>query len=215
MFEIIAGERRWRAAQRSGLKEVPVIIKDSGNQEALELALIENIQRQDLNPIEEAEAYSMLMTEYDLTQQQVADKVGKDRATVANLLRLLNLTPEVRDYISEGRLSLGLGKVLLALTDPKKQKKVAKKVIKSQLSVRATEKLIQRLRQQTDFESALSTQPPAHEKLVENLKAELQKIMGTKVTIDYNAGKGKVGVYFYSDDELNNIIDKIRDAWKH
>jgi ParB family chromosome partitioning protein len=141
-FEIIAGERRWRASQLAGLHEIPSIIKDSDEREVLELALIENIQRENLNVIEEAEAYDMLIKKYDLTQQDMADKVGKDRATIANVLRLLQLQPEVRKMVSANELSLGQAKVLLGVGEPKTQIKLAKKTKDESLSVRALEKLV-------------------------------------------------------------------------
>ena len=141
-FEIIAGERRWRAAQMAGLKEVPALVKEHEDQEVLELALIENIQRENLNPIEEAEAYDFLIKKYNLTQQGLAQKVGKDRATVANLLRLLQLQPGVRQMVSKNELSLGQAKVLLSITDGKRQQALAEKAHKETLSVRALEKLL-------------------------------------------------------------------------
>ena len=143
LFEIIAGERRWRAAQAAGLRSVPVILKEVENQESLELALIENLQRHDLNPIEEAEAFHQLSREFSLSQQEIAQKVGKDRATVANALRLLTLAPEVRQMLSSGELTTGHAKALLALPDLEKQKLLARKITSERLTVRAAEKLVQ------------------------------------------------------------------------
>ncbi|MCB0355959.1 MAG: ParB/RepB/Spo0J family partition protein, partial [Bdellovibrionales bacterium] len=211
-FEIIAGERRWRAAQRAGLQEVPVLLKDVDDSTSLELALIENIQREDLNPVEEAEAYFHLIKKYKMTQQQLAEKIGKERATVANVLRLLNLSPEVRKMVASCEISLGQAKALMALSDPKKQKSLAIKARDNQLSVRAVEKLVAKYRDSKKEEP--TEQDILKDKSVETLRVELQRMLGTKVSIDYNTGKGKISIAFYSDEELNGIIDKIRESWK-
>lgn len=210
-FEIIAGERRWRAAQMAGLTEVPAVLKESHDQEVLELALIENIQRENLNPIEEAEAFEYLMSKHNLTQQDLAVKVGKDRATVANLLRLLNLQPEVRKMVSEGELSLGQAKVLLSVTDPSLQRDLALKTKKESLSVRALEKLVVKPRESNQ---AISEPESLRKKLAQNVQEEMQKLLGSKVGIDYAQGKGKISIHFYSDDELNQIVERLRTAWQ-
>ena len=212
-YEIIAGERRWRAAQRAGLQEVPVILKESGDQEAMELALVENIQRADLNPVEEAEAYAHLVKKYSLTQQKLAEKVGKDRVTIANTMRLLNLEPEVRAMVSKGEISMGQAKVLLSVDDPRIQRQLAKKVRNNKLSVRATEKLVLNSFKQPTQNGAMDDIDISG-RLAKSLAAELQKLLGTKVTIDYSGGKGKMVVSFYSDDELNQFVDKIRTTWQ-
>lgn len=215
-YEIIAGERRWRAAQKAGLLEVPVIIKETDDQQALELALIENIQRADLNPIEEAEAYAHLINKYELTQQKLAEKVGKDRVTIANTMRLLNLTPEVRHMVAKGEISLGQAKVLLSVDSPSVQLQLAHKVKNDKLSVRATEKLVVK-----SFQNEVPTKEfpqdirPTEEIELERLhlktlSEELQKIMGTKVEIDYHNSQGKISINFYSLDELNGLADKLR-----
>lgn len=211
-FEIIAGERRWRAAQLAGLKEVPALLKDSPDQEVLELALIENIQRENLNPIEESEAYEFLMKKHNLTQQDLATKVGKDRATVANMLRLLNLQPGVRQMVSRKELSMGQAKVLLSITDGKLQEKIAEKAKNDSLSVRALEKLVAKAKE-SGGEKALSEDLPT--KAARNLGEELQKLIGSKVQLDYDKGKGKIVIHFYSDSELNQIADTLRDSWRH
>lgn len=210
-YEIVAGERRWRAAQIAGLHEVPVIIKDFSDRETLELALIENIQRQDLNPMEEAEAYQRLADEFDLTQQQVAEKVGKERATVSNAIRLLQLPLEIRDLIASNQLSVGHAKVLLSLADPMEQKKWAQQVIKESLPVRKLEKMLKREGREKDAD-AQTTTTPVTERLVEGLAEELQKILGTKVTIEYANAKGKLAIHFYSDEELNSLAERIREG---
>ena len=208
VFELIAGERRWRAAQQAGLHSVPAIIKEVKDQESLELALIENIQRHDLNPIDEAEAYQRLQDEYGLTQNQVAEKVGKDRTTVANSLRLLALCVDVRNMLISGELSVGHAKVLLAVTDFNLQKKIAKKITSQNLTVRATERLVknhQVRRKPSDTQGTSS--------LVQTLSNDLQKTLGRKVEIDYKDGKGCLRIYFYSNDELNEISEKLKTTW--
>lgn len=210
-FEIVAGERRWRAAQLAGLHEVPVIIKDFNDRQTLELALIENIQRQDLNPMEEAEAYQRLGQEFQLTQQQIAEKVGKERATVANAIRLLQLPVEVRDLISGNQLSVGHAKVLLTINDPLEQKKWANLVVKDNIAVRKLEKLLKKDKTD-DAKEALSLNDSVAGRLVSGLSEELQKILGTKVTIDYAEAKGKLSIHFYSDEQLTNLVERIREG---
>ncbi len=211
-FEIIAGERRWRAAQLAGLKEVPVILKESQDQEVLELALIENIQRENLNPVEEAEAYDYLIKKYHLTQNELAQKVGKERATVTNILRILQLEPGVRQMVSRGEISLGQAKVLLSLPDASAQSRLAEKARSESLSVRALEKLVARAKLAKDEGS--EKRLDARAKAALEVGEELQKLIGSKVNVDYDAGKGKITIHFYSDDELNQIVDTIRDSWR-
>lgn len=211
-FEIIAGERRWRAAQLADLKEVPVLLKDTGEKETLELALIENIQRQDLNPIEEAEAYDHIMTTYKLTQQEMADRVGKERATVANVLRLLNLCPEVRLMVSLNEIGFGHAKVLLGLQDASEQIKLADRIKKENMSVRVLEQIINKMKGGTKVEAKEEAES-AGDLHIRHLQDEIQKIVGSKVSIDYNDGKGKMAIHFYSNDELNDIVERIRKLW--
>lgn len=211
-FEIIAGERRWRAAQLAGLKEVPAILKESGDREVQELALIENIQRENLNPVEEAEAYDFLIKKYNLTQLELAQKVGKDRATVTNLLRLLQLQPSVRQMVSKKELSLGQAKVLLSLVDASAQEKLALKAKDESLSVRALEKLVAQKKDPVPT-PALSEDDELRAMLAKDLGDELQKLVGSKVVLDYDRGKGKISIQFYSDDELNEISERLRKAW--
>ncbi|MGE3680511.1 MAG: ParB/RepB/Spo0J family partition protein [Bdellovibrionales bacterium] len=212
-FEIIAGERRWRAAQLAGLKEVPALIKESEEREVLELALIENIQRENLNALEEAEAYEFLIKKYNLTQQELAQKVGKDRATVANMLRILQLQPGVRQMVSKGELSLGQAKVLLSVSEGRLQEDLAIKARNESLSVRALEKLIAKARNPLS-----STSAPVEDPRVQAARAlgeELQKLIGSKVVLDYDKGKGRIVIHFYSDLELNQIADTLRDSWRN
>jgi ParB family chromosome partitioning protein len=215
-LEIISGERRWRAAQMAGLQEVPVIIRTVNDQDSLELAIIENIQREDLNPIDEAEAYQRLAQEFKLTQQQIAEKVGKDRATVANSLRLLLLADPVREMLVNHDLSVGHCKVLLSLDNPKTQTEVARKALKDQLSVRALEKLVNKALKGLSIEEEedLDLKADIKKKLISSMSDELQKLMGTKVAIEYAEGKGRIVLSFYSDDEFNNITEKLNQAWR-
>lgn len=214
-LEIISGERRWRAAQMAGLHEVPVIIKSVNDQDSLELAIIENIQREDLNPIDEAEAYQRLADEFKLTQQQIADKVSKDRATVANSLRLLSLPSSVREMLSKQDISVGHAKVLLSIQDPKTQLQLAKKIIAGKLSVRAIEKIVQgMIKDNTDSPDEIDAKEKTKARLAEAAALELQRLVGTKVNIDYNLGKGKITLAFYSDEEFNDIVEKMKKAWQ-
>lgn len=211
-FEIIAGERRWRASQLAGLKEVPAVIKNSGDQEVLEIALIENIQRENLNPVEEAEAYEYLIQKYNLTQVDLAKKVGKERATVTNVLRLLQLESGVRQMVSKGEISLGQAKVLLSISDGALQNQLAVKARNETLSVRALEKLIAKTKSTNDDEK--SSKLDARAKAAADLGEELQKLIGSKVALDYHEGKGRIVIHFYSDDELNQVADTLRDSWR-
>lgn len=216
-LEIIAGERRWRASQLAGLHEVPVILKNYTDKEALELAIVENIQREDLNPIEEAEGYSRLISEFRLSQQQVAERVGKDRATVANAVRLLALPAEVKTLISQAELSVGHAKVLLGLQDPKKQIELAKKVINEKIAVRKLEKFVQAIvkgQSEPEVKENVNFDSNVTQRLINGLGEELQKLMGTKVNIDYSNSKGKISIHFYSDDELTNLVDRLKEGWQ-
>ncbi len=215
-LEIVAGERRWRAAQLAGLHEVPVILRTFNDKEALELAIVENIQREDLNPLEEAEGYFRLISEFKLSQQQVADKVGKDRATVANAVRLLALPDAVKGMISDASLSVGHAKVLLGLSDPKKQLEMAKAVVKDKIAVRKLEKMVQNIVKGKDEDelSVPSFDSNVTQRLMSGLGDELQKLLGTKVNIDYSNSKGKISIHFYSDDELTNLVERLKEGWQ-
>jgi ParB family chromosome partitioning protein len=214
-FEIIAGERRWRAAQAAGLHEVPVILKSTPDQEALELALIENIQRENLNPMEEAEAFNHLLQTYALTQQQLADKIGKDRATVANTLRLLSLGKPTRDLVASGQLSMGHAKVLLAVTDQAQQKQLADRVTSKKWSVRELEREVaQILKPKNTAVTGSALDGDVSQKFMAGLSEELQKIIGTKVSMDYDKVRGRISIQFYSDDELNGIVERLKDSWR-
>ncbi len=211
-FEIIAGERRWRAAQMAGLHEVPVILREYHDQEVLELALVENIQREDLNPIEEAEAYQRLIQEFSMSQQQVAEKVGKERATIANAVRLLALPAEVLKMIVQKELSVGHAKVLLALQMPDQQKSFAKQCLKEKLSVRKLEKLVQKELITKTKPAALSTgiDDNVMDRLILGISDEIQKSLGTKIGIVYSKGKGKISIQFYSDEEFTQLVERLK-----
>lgn len=206
-YEIIAGERRWRAAKLAGIKEVPVIIKDYTTQQIMEIALIENIQREDLNPIEEALAYQRLIKDYRLKQDEVAEKVSKSRAAVANSMRLLKLDERVQQMVMEDMISNGHGRALLAIEDNDKQYLVAQKVFDEKLSVRETEKLMKEL------DKPVKVQPPkgANDLAYRDLEEKIKKIMGTNIAIKNKSNnKGKIEIEYYSLEELERIIDMIQ-----
>ena len=208
-YEIIAGERRWRAARKAGLKEVPVILKDYSDKEAVEISLIENIQREDLNPIEEALAYERLINEFEMTQEQVAGRVSKSRSAVTNSLRLLKLESDIRGMLISGELSEGHARAILGLPDPDAQKALAERVVKEKLSVRETEKIVKRLMSQI----VRKTKKRDYEKeaILSNLSEQLKTILGTKVSIHEGARhKGKIEIEYYSDDELNRIFEMLQ-----
>ena len=208
-YEIIAGERRWRAARKAGLKEVPVILKDYSDKEAVEISLIENIQREDLNPIEEALAYERLINEFEMTQEQVAGRVSKSRSAVTNSLRLLKLEADIRGMLISGELSEGHARAILGLPDPEAQKVLAERVVKEKLSVRDTEKIVKKLMGQI----VRKTKKRDYEKeaILSNLSEQLKTILGTKVSIHEGAKhKGKIEIEYYSDDELNRIFEMLQ-----
>jgi len=207
-LELIAGERRWRAAQLAGLAEVPVILRQADDRAVLELALIENLQRENLNPIEEAHGYAQLIEQFQLTQEEVAIKVGKSRAVVTNAIRLLKLTPELQGYLRDGRLSVGHAKVILGLPGEKQQKLVAGRILKDGLNVRQTETLVahvQSLERDTSTKSA-PLSPQSRDTHVASLESQLRERLGTKVQLRYAQGKGAVEISFFSDAELERIL---------
>ncbi len=212
-YEIIAGERRWRAAQIAGLHEVPAILKTVTDREALQIALIENVQREDLDPIEEADSYHRLMQEFSLSQQEVAEKVGKERSTVANSIRLLSLPNELKEMLAQKKITVGHAKALLSMTDKVKQIHLAKKTFENNLSVRAVESEIKTLSFQTPKTASagkdLGINIDIASKLAKELADQLQKSLGTKVEISYKAGKGRVEINFYSDEQLTKIYEKL------
>jgi ParB family chromosome partitioning protein len=205
-FQLIAGERRWRASQLAGLTRVPAVVREADEHSALELALVENLQRADLNPIEEAEAYHRLIVEFGLTQEEVARRVGKNRATIANMLRLLRLPAEVQDWLRDSQLTTGHAKALLSLTDLNAILDSARKIIEGNYSVRQAEMLVSRYGQTSSGmpDSSVSTAADP------NVKAAIQALetaLGTKVAIHEVQGKGKIEIHFYSPEELNRLYE--------
>jgi ParB family chromosome partitioning protein len=210
-YRIIAGERRWRAAQRAGLMRVPVVVKDvaAGNDaQLLELALIENIQREDLNPIDEAAAYERLSAEFKMTQEEIAAAVGKDRSSVANHLRLLKLPQEVRAEVAGGRLSMGHARALLAVPDESGQRQVAREVIAQDLSVRETETLVKRFGRQPAAHTGAARPTDVHTRAAEE---RLRLSLGTRVRIIRRGKGGKIEVDFGSEEELQRLFEALTD----
>ncbi len=208
-YQIIAGERRWRAAKIAGLKEVPVIVREYDRQQSVEIALIENVQRADLNPIEEAMAYAQLMEEFGMKQEEIASRVSKNRTTIANSLRLLKLPETVRNYLITGELSSGHARAILGLPEPEQQEELAKRVVEKGLSVREVEKLVK-----------LMTKPPKEKKensedrdlsfIFRDLEERMKGIMGTKVMIHQkDKNKGRIEIEYYSASELERIVELI------
>jgi ParB family chromosome partitioning protein len=208
-FELIAGERRWRAAQLLKLPEVPVIVRQADDRAVLELALIENLQRENLNAIEEAHGYAQLAEQFQLTQEEIAAKVAKSRTVIANALRLLKLPATVQKFIREGRLSVGHAKVILGLLDEKKQQLAAERVIKEGLNVRQTEGLVAKLQKRGSRQTAAkleSVAVPTGDPHVAEIEDRLREVFATKVQLHYSQGKGAVEISFFSDAELERIL---------
>jgi ParB family chromosome partitioning protein len=207
-YEIIAGERRWRAARIAGLKELPVIIKDYTNQQVLEIALIENIQREDLNAIEEALAYERLMKDFNLKQDEVAERVGKSRVAVTNSMRLMKLDKRVQQMVIDDMISGGHARALLGITDPDAQHAVAMKVFDEKLSVRETEKLVKNLSKIKPEKEVAVTKEDTF--IYKDIEDKLKSIFGSKVEIQRGAkNNGKIQIEYYSQDDLDRIIDLI------
>jgi ParB family transcriptional regulator, chromosome partitioning protein len=208
-YELIAGERRWRAAQLAGLTEVPVIVREADDRGALELALIENLQRENLNPIEEAHGFAQLIDQFQLTQEQAAVRVGKSRTVVANALRLLKLAPELQGHLREERLSVGHAKALLGLADLEQQLLAADRVLRQTLNVRQTEDLVAQLQlkaapsrpQGPRNKSVIATDPH-----VDQIQTRLRERLGTKVELRYRQGRGALQIHFFNDDDLERVL---------
>lgn len=206
LYEIIAGERRWRAARMAGLKEVPAIIKDYSPQEIVEIALIENIQREDLNPIEEAQTYQRLIQEFNLKQDEVAERVSKSRAAVTNSMRLLKLDEKVQQMLIDDMISSGHARTLLAIDNKEKQYQIACKIFDEKLSVRETEKLVKKLSEDTPIKEAEVAKEDNF--IYRDLEDKIRNIIGTKVSIHKkNNNKGSIEIEYYSNEELERIID--------
>ena len=206
-YEIIAGERRWRAAKLAGLAEVPVLIREYDKQRTMEIALIENVQRADLNPIEEAMAYQRLIQEFELTQEEIANRVSKNRATITNSMRLLKLDQRVQQFLVDGQISSGHARALLGLDDGEKQYQAAKKIIQESLSVRDVEKLV-KLLNRPEKERKQPENGPDINLIYRQIEDKLKTIMGTKVIINRkDKNKGRIEIEYYSQEELERLIE--------
>jgi ParB family transcriptional regulator, chromosome partitioning protein len=215
-LELIAGERRFRASEMLGLKEVPVIEREASDREVLEMALIENLQREDLNPIEEAEAYARLSKEFAMRQEDIAQRVGKNRATVANAMRLLDLAPEVKSLLSQGRITTGHAKAILGVRDAALQALIADKVVRQNLTVRATEKLIQAEQQAgqpgkgktaADGTKSAGATPRDSAAAIQRIQANLRHKLATSVHLHHGEKKGKIEIEYYGNDDLGRLLE--------
>ena len=205
-YEIVAGERRWRACKLAGLEKVPVVIMELTKREILEVSLIENIQRQDLNPIEEAKAYKKLLTDFNITQDQLSRRIGKSRTAIANCLRLLNLEEIVQNYLIDGVISEGHGRAILTPKDNSIQGKVAQMILDENLSVRETENLVRRLNSKK-IQRRVESKKENH--YYKDLKNRLENFFQTKVNINNKKNKGKIEIEYYSDEDLQRILDML------
>ena len=212
-YEIIAGERRWRAARMAGLKEVPAIVKDYSSQEVIEIALIENIQREDLNPIEEAMAYQKLISEYKLKQDELAERISKSRTAITNSMRLLKLCPKVQEMLIEEMISSGHARALIPIEDAKEQEVVAQKVFDEKMSVRETEALVRKLQKEPKEPKEKKTDKM--ELFYKDLEEKIKNVMGTKVSIQKKSKKkGKIEIEYYSPEDLERIIELLMSIEK-
>lgn len=206
-YEIVAGERRWRAAKKAGLKEIPVIIKELTEQEIVEISLIENIQRENLNPIEEAQAYKRLLTEFNLKQEKVAERVSKSRTAVTNSMRLLKLSDSVQQMVIDNMITTGHARALITIEDPEQQYEVAKRIFDEKLNVRDVEKLVKNLNKPVKEKKAV-TADKSLEAVYQNIEENLKQKLSTKVNITPKGnGAGKIEIEFYSHDDLEKIMD--------
>ena len=206
-YELVAGERRWRASKKAGLKKIPAMIREVSDTKALELAIIENIHRQDLNPIEEAEAYKRLAEDFSLTQEMIAEKVGKSRAAIANILRLLNLSRNIQENLISGKLSMGHARALLGLENSGQMHAICQEILKQGLTVRQTESKVNRLKKPEILKLASSMKKKNI--FIRDLEKELERKLGTKVEVSPKKNGGKLVVSYYSDDDLERIQNLI------
>lgn len=204
--ELIAGERRWRAAQEAGLTQVPIIIRTATDLEVLELSLIENLQRADLNPIEEAQAYARLAGEFGMRQEDIAQKVGRSRAAVANSMRLLDLHEQVQSWLTQGLISVGHAKVLLALKEPEEQRAVAETILRRSATVRATERLVARQLGNTHPRRRRPAATTVSSATIDDLQGRLQEHLGTRVTLHHGDKRGRIEIEYYGNDDLQRIL---------
>lgn len=216
-YEIVAGERRWRAAKLAGLKEIPVVIRELNDQQIMEISLIENIQREDLNPIEEAQAYKRLLTEFHLKQDELAERISKSRSAITNSMRLLKLCSKVQQMIIDEQLTMGHVRPLITIEDPEEQYAIAQKIFDEKLTVRETEKLLKKIQQEK--ENAGKQQEPDNSSamrfLYEELEERMKKILGTKVSIHQKKNnKGKIEIEYYSQEDLDRLLEMIQTIHK-
>lgn len=211
-YQIIAGERRWRACRLAGLDEIPALVIEANDQLAFELALVENLQREDLNPLEEAEGFKELMERFSLTQEEVAEKVGKSRPTVANALRLLTLPEVLADLVRKGELSQGHARTLLALPEEEQMLQAAKIVLEQSLSVRQTEKLVKKLLASDQEETK---EPNPNQIYIEELEHRLAQATGRKININQGKGKGRITIEYYGNEDLETLTNAIMAMQKH
>ena len=209
VFQLVAGERRWRAAQRAGLTRVPAVVRETHEHQALELALVENVQREDLNPMDEANAYQRLLSEFRLTQDDIAERIGKSRASVANMLRLLKLPEQVQQWLQEGRLTVGHAKALLSLAQPDAILTAAQEMIRGNYSVRQAEAWVRRPDKQKRH---ARTEGSGADPNVRAALRGLERALGTKVTIQQSGNKGRIEIHFHSKQELDRLYNGLLQA---
>jgi ParB family chromosome partitioning protein len=207
-YELIAGERRWRASQIAGLKEIPALVRKMSEREVFEISLIENIQREDLNPLEEAEAYQRISKEFKLTQEELAKKLGKTRSSVANSLRLLNLPEKIKGFLSSGILSSGHARAILSLKEQKSQEDLAQRVATQKLSVRETEEIVQHYKPKKG--KTMSGEEKTQNPEITNLEEKLQYALGTKVKIKNSGEKGKIEIFYFSLEDMERIMKLLK-----
>ncbi|AGF59550.1 ParB family chromosome partitioning protein [Clostridium saccharoperbutylacetonicum] len=208
-YIIVAGERRWRAAKMAGLSEIPAVIMELSDKDILEVSLIENIQRQDLNPIEEALAYKKLLDDFEITQEELSKRIGKSRVAITNTIRLTNLDDKVQQYIIEGIITEGHGRAILSLADKGKQYEIAQRVIDEKLSVRELERLIKKINEENQKNKLTEEVNEELNPYYKDIKNQLQNFFGTKVNISNKKNKGKIEIEYYSEEDLQRILDII------
>ena len=206
-YQIVVGERRYRAAKKAGLKKIPVVIKDINDEKTIEIALIENIQREDLNPIEEASAYKTIIERESITQEELAKRIGKSRSYIANMMRLLELPDKIKEYVSRGTISVGHAKAILSLNKKEEMEKYADEIINRGLSVREIEKIVKNSGNIEPGENVPRETPSLENPFVKQVEESLINKLGTKVKVKYRAGKGAILIEFFSDEELERLID--------
>lgn len=209
IYTIVAGERRWRAAKIAGLKEIPAVIVNVSDRNLLEISLIENIQREDLNPIEQAKAFERLINDFELTQEELANRIGRSRASITNCLRLLNLDDRVQEYLIEGVISEGHGRALLGLEEKEEQYQVTQKIIDEDFNVRQTEKIVKNFKNDNISSKKIENKKIAANPYHKEIENKLENIFGTKVSISNKKNKGKIQIEYYSEEDLERIVEML------